>query len=153
VLTEKFPDLKIIIAHMGLAYLMLKNLKESFSLLSKYENIYLGTSMVASEKVFELALNTFGYHRIIFGTDQPLNLIRGKMYSNPTSGIRIATNYPYHWVDPKEQKEFSRYSMNSVHLHWEMLLALKRAIQSYGENREIKECIFKENAKRVFKLL
>lgn len=152
VLAEKFPDLKIVLAHMGLAYLALKNLKENFSLLSEHKNIYLDTAMVTSERVFELALNIFGHHRIIFGTDQPLNLIRGKIYNNPILGARIATDYPYHWVDLKEQKEFSQYSINSVHFHWGILNALQKAIQSYGESKEVKDCIFRRNAKEVFLL-
>ncbi len=152
VITKKFPSLRIVLAHLGLVFLPLKNLKKTFLRLNRYESVYLDTAMVTSAKVFKMAFDILGYHRIIFGTDQPLNLIRGKMYKNPTLGVRIATEYSYHWADPKEQKEFSQYATNSVHFHWEILLALKKAVQSYGENKNIKNSIFRENAKRVFAL-
>lgn len=149
---RKFPNLKIILAHMGLAYLPLKGLKKTFSFLSKYKNINLDTAMVTSLRVFKMAIEIFGYHRLIYGTDQPLNLIRGKVYHNPTLGARVITEYPYHWINVEEQKRFSKYAIGAVHLHWEMLLALRKAIQSYEENKDIKKYIFKENAKRVFRL-
>ncbi|MFQ6118340.1 MAG: amidohydrolase family protein [Methanosarcinales archaeon] len=151
-ITKKFPDLKIILAHMGLAYLPIESLKKTFSLLSRYKKINLDTAMVTSAEVFKAAFEILGYHRIIYGTDQPLNLVRGRMYHNPTLGIRVATEYPYHWVDLKEQRKFSRYAKDAVLLHWEILLALQKAIQMYGESKNIKNCIFRKNAKRVFGL-
>jgi len=149
---EEFPDLKIVLAHSGLVFSPSKNLTETFLRLNRCENVYFDTAMVTSAKVLKMVFDILGYHKIIFGTDQPLNLIRGRMYKNPTLGIRIATEYPYHWADLKEQKEFSQYSINSVHFHWEILLALQKAIWLYGEDKYIKNCIFRKNAKRVFGL-
>jgi predicted TIM-barrel fold metal-dependent hydrolase len=105
-IAEKFPQLKIILAHMGLAYLPLKGLKKTFILLSKHQNIFLDTWMVTFTKIFKTAIDIFGYHRIIFGTDQPFNLIRGEMYKDPIFGIKIATEYPYHWIDLKRMTNF-----------------------------------------------
>lgn len=149
---RKFPDLKIVLAHMGLAYLPLKNLKKTFEQLSRYENINFDTAMVTSAEVFKTAMDLFGYHRIIYGTDQPLNLVRGRMLCEPKLGIRVITEYSYHWINPKEQRKFSQYAIDTVHLHWEMLLALKKGIQSCEENKDAKEYIFRKNAQRVFNL-
>lgn len=151
-IARKFPGLKIVLAHSGLAHLLVRGFQKTLGLLNKYQNIYLDTAAVTSARVFKIALDAFGYHRIIFGTDQPLNLIRGKMCYNPNLGIRVATKYPYHWINLEEQKRLSRFATGGVHLHWEMLLALQKAIQRSGKNKNIKNCLFRENAKRVFGL-
>jgi len=151
-IVNEFPNLKIVLAHLGLVFLPSKDLKKTFSRLNRYENIYFDTAMVTSAKVFKMAFDTLGYHKIIFGTDQPLNLIRGRMYKNPTLGVRIATEYPYHWADLKEQREFSQYATNSTHFHWETLLAVRKATLLYKEDKDMKNYIFRENAKRVFRL-
>jgi predicted TIM-barrel fold metal-dependent hydrolase len=141
---------------MGLVFLPIEHFKETLSVLVKYKNVYLDTAMVASPEVFKIAFETLGYHRVIFGTDQPLNLIRGKRLHN-FSTVRekvgkIVTRHPYHWVNPKEQRKFSRYAEKLVLFHWEILLALRKAIQSYKGDKHIKACIFRKNAKRVFGL-
>jgi predicted TIM-barrel fold metal-dependent hydrolase len=152
VIAKKFPNLTIVLAHSGLAHLLVKDFQKTLRLLSKYENIYLDTAAVTSVKVFEITFDIFGYHRVIYGTDQPLNLIKGKMCYNSNFGIRVATKYLYHWVNLEEQRKLSQYIISATHLHWETLLALQKAIQLYGESKDIKNCIFRENAKRVFGL-
>lgn len=74
------------------------------------------------------------------------------MYHHPSFGVRIVTKYPYHWVDPEEQRRFSRYAADATHLHWKMLSALRKAVSSFQESEKIKNYIFKENVKRVFRL-
>lgn len=149
---KRFPNLKIVLAHMGMAYLPVRKFKKVLSTLHRYENIYLDTALVTSSVVFEIAIKLLGYHRILFGTDQPFNLVRGKFFFNKRGEIRLATTYPYHWICPEEQKKIVRCAINGTTLHWQILLALQEAIYSYGENKDIKDCIFRKNAKKVFGL-
>lgn len=151
-IAKKFPRLRIILAHMGLMYLPTKDLFMVFRKLASFENIFLDTSVVTSSEVFQMALDTFRYKRILFGTDQPYNLIRGRFYFNPKLGPRIITDYPYHWVDTQEQAEFSYHAVDLIHIHWEVLIALREAINKCGESDEAKSYIFAVNAKRLFQL-
>lgn len=150
-IAKKFSELKIVLAHMGLVYFPLRFVKKVFSLLSQcHSNIYLDTAMVTSADVFKIALDTFGYHRIIFGTDQPFNLIRGLRDKNIALGMKIIPKYAYHWADCKEQEKYSQDLTGTIHFHWQMLSSLRKAISAYGEDNYVKNYIFRENAKRIF---
>lgn len=151
-IAKNFPHLKIVVAHMGLMYLPTANLADSFSLIGKQENIYLDTAMITSSAVLKMALNIFGAERILFGTDQPLNLIRGKFYRHPQKGTRILTEYGYHWAVPQEQEEFSLQAKNAVLIHWGILSALREAVDLCTNSENVKDNIFNRNAKWVFKI-
>lgn len=151
---QRFPRLRIILPHMGLIDFPFSGIEKVFSRVSRWKSVFLDTSMVTSSEVFTIALNYCGHRKILFGTDQPLNLIRGKKYIHPRLGARVATSYSYHWAIPEEQAEFSVYAINSTHIHWQVLSALRQAIASYSSynQEEVKKSIFFENAKEVFGL-
>ena len=73
-ITEKFPKLLLIIAHMGrgkpnTGEYVLKNIES----LKEYPNVFFETSTVRDTRVIEQAVNIVGAKRIIFGTDFPFN--------------------------------------------------------------------------------
>lgn len=96
---KAFPKLKISLAHLGLANLPVANLGKTYNEFSKYPNIFLDTSAIISEEVLILALKAFGYKRIMYGSDEPVNIIRSVVYNNPKLGQRIVTEYMYHRVN------------------------------------------------------
>jgi hypothetical protein len=147
---KRFPKLKIVLAHMGNVQFLERNINSAFKKLSSFENIFLDTSFVTSKDTLSLGLDIFGHTRILFGTDQPLNLIRARFYRNPKYGVRLVTNYPYHWINRQEQKKFSSLTTNLTHIHWEMLVSLREAIKDYGDTNRVKSCVFSENAEKVF---
>jgi len=65
---DKFPELKIIIGHMGVWW---EQLTEAGWLLKKYENVYLETSGSLSHIMIEKAVELVGPERVMFGTDTP----------------------------------------------------------------------------------
>ena len=85
---EKYPNIKIIFAHIGRAYFM-RNIKESnIDELVKYPNAYFDTAMVNSAEILRYAADHFPVDRILFGTDSPIALLRGK-------SVEINNQYAY----------------------------------------------------------
>ncbi len=149
-----FPNLKISLAHMGLAAVLMPNLEETYAELAQYPNISMDTSMIASKEVFKTAFSTFGTKRIMFGTDEPLNLLRFVLYDHPTKGQRVVTQYPFHWVDKDDHERYKHLALGAVHIHWESLTAIRDAIsQLYPEPtlaEQAKSDVFSNSAAKFF---
>lgn len=152
VLLKDFPSLRICIAHLGLAYRTLPELEKVFATIAKYPQINLDTALVPSAEVVQMAIQIIGANRVMYGSDQPLNLIRSVLYIHPRLGERLVTEYPYHWVDPAEHLEFKHLAVNTTHAHWQTLRALKTAISHLPEEKQelTKKKIFHDNAKHFF---
>jgi hypothetical protein len=150
--TRDFPRLRIVIAHLGSTKFLIPGLKKVYEDLAQQTDIMLDTSLNPSAEVVELALRTFGSERIMFGSDEPFNLIRSRPYKHPEKGQRIITEYPYHWVDSDEHRQYAHLAKGVVHCHWLSLEALRTAISSFPESEQasIKEKIFYANAKEFF---
>ncbi len=150
--SKKYQELKICIPHLGSTKFVVPNLEKTYKELAKKTNIYLDTSLNPSCDVARLALKYFGPERIMFGSDQPLNLLRAKPYINPTKGQRLITGYIYHWVDIEEHRKYKHLATDLVHSHWAPLLALKEVIEEYpiDKQEQIKKMIFYDNAKKFY---
>jgi hypothetical protein len=147
-----FPRLQVVLAHLGLPHLLVPGLEAAYQRFSKYENLFMDTAMIPSPEVVELALRTFGSNRIIYGSDQPLNLIRGAIYHNPEKGQRLATRYAYHWADTEEQEKYARFSLDVKHIHWQAIQAIRVATSNfphYEWGRIVME-VFHNTAKDVY---
>ena len=153
-LVSDFPSIKICIAHLGWETHRSSKLKEAYFELRKSKNVYLDTALVTSEQVIALALASFGPDRIIYGSDQPLNLIRANNYIHPQLGARWVTEFPYHWARPDEQRAYRHLALNATLMHWPPLVAIQKVVEEYpkSERLMIKNNIFYENAKRFYKL-
>lgn len=151
-LKEDFPNLRVVIAHLGLTKVMLPELEEAYLNLASFDNVSMDTSLVPDGDVVKLALKCFGPNRIMFGSDEPLNLIRSKVYTNPKLGQRLITSYSYHWVDKSEHDEYKHLARGLTHSHWDCMKAIKYAIDSYPvcEQQKIKENVFHDNAEDFF---
>lgn len=150
---KDFPSIRVVIAHLGLSKFIVPGLKEAFERFAENPNVYMDTALNPSSDVVSLAIKTFGWRKIIFGSDEPLNFLRTRPYKHPVLGDRLMTDYQYHWVDLDEQKEYAHLVQGMVHAHWLSLEALYVAIESLPESeREIAKLhIFFQNAKRVYK--
>jgi predicted TIM-barrel fold metal-dependent hydrolase len=110
------------------------------------------TAMIPSAEVVEMAIDAFGVDRIIFGSDEPLNLVRALVYNNPQLGERLITQEAYHWVDPKEHADYAYLARDVIHMHWSAILALKNATDKLPEEvrDSARESIFYGNARALF---
>lgn len=152
---RSFPNLKISLAHLGLPHLVIPNLQETYDEVARCKNISMDTAMVPSKDVLKMAITAFGPKRIMFGSDEPLNLVRSVVYHNPNLGQRIVTEYMYHWVNREEHEEYKHLAKDAIHMHWPAVQAIKSAIEElYGENinlqNSVKNDIFNNNAKKFF---
>lgn len=148
-----FPRLRVVLPHLGLSKLLASDLEGVFRRVAQFENVWLDTALNPSADVVSLALECFGLDHVMFGSDEPLNLIRSVAYAHPEKGERIVTDYPYHWVDPIERNVYGHLAQNAVHAHWQCVLAVKSAIDRYPTKKqeEIKGRIFYSTAKDLFR--
>ncbi len=151
VLTD-FPRLHVAIAHLGLSKMLVPGLLEAYNILRGYECVSLDTALNPSADVVALALSCFGRERIMFGSDEPLNLIRSVAYTHPEYGQRIVADYLYHWADPTEHAQFQHLAVNAAHSHWSCVQAIRHAIECYPlqEREDLKHRVFYANAERFY---
>jgi len=152
-LLNDFPRLKVALAHLGLSKLPVTGLREVYERIAKFPFLYLDTAMNPSDRVVGMAMEVFGSERIMFGSDEPLCLIRAQVYTHPELGERLLADYNYHWADPKEQQQYMHLlDAGVVHTLWQTLIAIKTVIELLPVNQRepAKEQIFKKNAEGFF---
>ncbi len=148
-----FPGLKISLAHLGLPHLVVPTLEETYREVAQYSNINMDTAMIPSKDVLTMALRAFGPRRIMFGSDEPINLIRAVVYQNPILGQRLITEYNYHWVNKEEHETYKHLAKGATHMHWSAVQAIKDAIENLypiKQQSEVKNDIFNNNAVKFF---
>jgi len=153
-LLRDFPRLPIVLAHMALVEEEVPGLRELYAEFARYKTVVIDTAMNRSARLVRLALETFGPDRILFGTDDPLHLIRATAYENPELGWRLAADHQYHWVDPAEQSEYGYLANHAVHCLWQNLEAISLGINSYAQkhSQSIWRRIMHDNAAHTFRL-
>jgi hypothetical protein len=152
-LLESFPRLRVVLAHLGLPHLPVPGLEEAYQRAAAHPNVFMDTAMIPSWEVVALALSTFGPSRLMFGSDEPLHMIRSQVYEHPELGQRLITEYPYHWVDHEEHTRFKHLLHNPVHTLWQALEAIQVALEKMGTRKEAdkaKNAIFFENALEIY---
>jgi predicted TIM-barrel fold metal-dependent hydrolase len=152
---ERFPQIRIILAHMG-RYLELKQFY-SFcdSGLLEYPMMYLEMSSASLAEVYRRVLSEPKMHnRLLFGSDLPYGLITGVEAWSEMHGPIFVTRDRYPWSDPTLQQNAplspGRLTYNTYHT----IKALKDALESMRFPPEqveaIKQGIFFENASALF---
>lgn len=152
-LVEAFPRLKVILAHLGMPRGAGEELQSAYDRLAEHANVLADTAMISSRTAIVCALSRLGPGRVLFGSDEPLNLVRAVVYRHPTMGERLATEFPYHWADPREMRTQLHRARGAAHLHWAALTALRAALHDFcGLESAVVRQVFAENAVRVFGL-
>lgn len=159
-LLNTFTKLPVILAHMGREREYTTKLAKTYSILKEYPNLFLETSTVPSVDVFKSALENFGENRIIFGSDEPYNLIRATVVNLENEKQRFLATYDYNWVDKDEQKkltlQFPDKSSSLILMHFQNLYALKESLDqsflSIQDRERVKNKIFSVNAASIFNI-
>ena len=97
-ITEKYPGIKIILAHMG-RYLK-KGDFENFMIsgLPECENIFLDISFASEKSIYETALSDAGIRkRLLFASDMPFGLITGGEFFSENDNAILITRDKYSW--------------------------------------------------------
>lgn len=147
-----FPRLRVVLAHLGLTKAVVPGLQEAYEALAQRNRIFLDTALVPSAEVVSLAIRYFGAERVMYGSDEPLNLIRSTAYTHPAKGQRLITEYRYHWVDGEEHEQYRHLAAGVTHAHWQSLNAIKGAIEELplSIQEDMKQKIFHGNAREFF---
>ncbi len=72
---EKYPNIKLVIAHVGRAYCQ-EDVGEAFSVLAGTKKMYFDFSANTNQQVFEQMIKAIGPERILFGSDLPITRMR-----------------------------------------------------------------------------
>jgi glutamate-1-semialdehyde 2,1-aminomutase len=144
-LCRRYPNTTFIFAHIGRAY-FLNNVIGRLDGLAACPNAFLDTAMVNHEGVLEYALRHFPRERILFGSDAPIALLRGK-------SVEINDQYAYLMgedymigtaiVDTAHAVAFTTF-------FYEQLRGIRLAAARAGLTAAEVERLFFENAHRLF---
>jgi hypothetical protein len=151
-LVKDFPRLRVCLAHLSLTKTVVPGLEGAFSCLARFANVSFDTALVPSADVVHTAITIVGTDRIMYGSDEPLHLIRSVPFIHPQRGERITTTYPYHWVDLDEYERYKHLAIGAPHAHWQSLRAIRRAVERLPQecHQDVKRRIFHDNAKAFY---
>jgi glutamate-1-semialdehyde 2,1-aminomutase len=141
-IASTYPNISVILAHMGRAYNPYK-FQTVISQLASLQNIYFDSSMVDEQKVFEIALQSVGAHRLLFGTDLPLSQVRFLRVLQGEKQVTLSKQESYAIRIPN--KPDIAIGMNVLY----MTKALLGACKTCGVTPAEKENIFRKNALRL----
>ncbi len=141
---EKYPNIKLVIAHLGRCY-CLEHAKKAFPELASDSELFFDNSAVLNPDVHRYALETFGPGRILYGTDNPIFYMRGRrQWSGETYTNR--TNYPFYFNKDRESPEVEA---NYTLYMYEALKAIKQACNELKLNKNDINKLFFDNAEQL----
>lgn len=143
----KYPNLKLVVAHIGRAYAK-EDIGDAFEILGKTKNMVFDFTANVCDDAIKACLNAVGSKRLLFGSDLPIAAMR--MY-------RIVENGVYYNVVPKglydvkpgEPHMRESEEQNITLMIYEQLLAFKRcAAELKLSDRDVEDVLY-GNAKRL----
>ncbi len=152
---DRYPDLNVILAHIGTARSANDADLARLQSLAKYPRISLDTALVTNRTLLAKAISAFGYERVMFGSDEPLSLISAVPYSHRIKGGQWVSSLDYHWLDREDARDYKEFTKDEMLLHFSQLDALISAISdlfSGAQRCRVLVSIFAMNAKRIFGL-
>ena len=140
---KKYPNAKLILAHAArgfAAWTVLEGVKG----LSEFPNVYFDVSAICEPMPICAVLKESGPEKVLWGSDFPVSMIRGKCISIGAGFLWLET--------PLLEKQNSLTPENVVFVGMENLSALKQACEILDLGRADVEDIFYNNAMRLFGL-
>ena len=143
----RYPLLPIILAHLGGhgGHTLTPEHLPAFRAIAKLPTVYMDTAFVLDRDLVHAAVQALGLTRILFGTDEPLSLIRATPYVHPRLGSRLYAP-EYHWSRDEGTPEESTSRVPTL-LHIQMLEAI---IEAVDRDQRSLQAIFHDNALRLF---
>lgn len=141
---SRYPNIILVIAHLGRCY-TLAHAREAFPHFAADAGLLFDSSAVLNPDVHRLALETFGPHRILYGSDNPVFYMRGRRRFLERSYINH-TPYPFYFNRNRESPEIEA---NYTLFMYEELLAIRQACEQLGLAESDVEAIFHDNAIRT----
>ena len=108
-INDRYPDIRIILAHVGRAF-CLPTAEKGLPQLADRPGILTDISANLNADVFAFAIETLGVDRILFGSDLPITMMRGVREHVGEKYINY-TDQPYSWnTNRKPPEEESTYT-------------------------------------------
>ena len=152
---EKFPGVRVVLAHMG-RYLQAEEFfRFADSGLLELPGLYLEMSSATVPAVYARALEHRSVHqRLLFGTDLPYGLITGMEAWSDQAGAIFVTRDRYRWTDEALQQASPVQPDQLTYNTYHVLQAFKAAVDSRRlpatEEAALKRAVFCENAQSLF---
>jgi hypothetical protein len=145
---EKYPNAKVIIAHVGRAYIP-SDVGDAFEVLKHTKNIYFDFSANTSDFAMQKMIEAIGVDRIMFGTDMPFTKMR--MYRIEENGtyVNVVPRGLYGGIEGDVHMKESDESEITTFVY-EELRALKRACERLGLTKDDVNKLMYENASKYF---
>lgn len=143
----RHPQLTVILAHLGGqgGQTLTRPVVAAFHAIAELPTVFMDTAFVFDRDLVRAAVQALGPARILFGTDEPLSLIRAIAYVHPRLGPRLYAP-GYHWSrDDGAPKEVT--GGTPILLHIQLLEAIIDAVE---RDRQSLQAIFHDNALRLF---
>ncbi len=144
---ENYPNLKLVVAHIGRAYSK-EDIGNAFDLLGKTKNMYFDFTANVSDDAIRACIEAVGTKRLIFGSDLPIAIMR--MYRITENGVyyNVVPRGLYGNVDGEPHMRESDETDITI-MYYEQLRALKRVAADLKLTDEQVEDILYGNAKRL----
>ena len=147
---KKYPDIKLIIAHVGRAYCN-EDVGDAFDVLSGTKNVLFDISANTNQFVFEQLVKAVGPKRILFGSDLPIARMRMKRICKDGKYVNIVPKGLYGDVsgDSQMKETEGTEAENLTFFLYEEIKAFRQAaIQTKLSGEDIED-IFFNNAIRI----
>ena len=147
---ERYPNVKLIIAHVGRAYCP-EDVGNAFELLKDTKNMVFDLAANTNADVFEQLINTVGPKRILFGSDEPISRMRMKRVCENGKYINLIAKGAYGDVsnDPHMREVSKEESDTFSFFMYEIIDAFRQAAHRTGLSRVDIEDVFYNNARNL----
>lgn len=147
---EKYPNIKLIVAHIGRAYAP-EDIGNAFDILKHTQNMVFDFTANTLDVAMEACLAAVGTKRLLFGSDMPITMMRmrrivenGVYYNIVPRGLYGDVSSDYHMRETDDN--------NLTIFMYEELLAFKRCAQKLQlTQNEIKD-ILCNNAAQIYNI-
>ncbi len=147
---EKYPDIRLVIAHVGRAYCQC-DVGSAFEQLKCYPDLYFDFTANCNQWVFEQMLENISPDRIMFGSDEPILRMRTHRIEENNTYINLVP--PGLYGDPSQDPHLREVSAEEAEkitfFMYEEILAMKRAVAAKGMGRTEIDKLFYGNAAKL----
>jgi hypothetical protein len=139
---RRYPQLRLVIAHLGRCYTE-PHAREALPQFADDPELFFDTSAVLNPACHRIALEQFGPHRVLYGSDNPILYMRGRRQYRDRAYLN-RTNHPFYF---NREREPAAVEATYTLFMYEDLRALKQACQELGlAQRQHVDAIFHDNA-------
>ena len=147
---KKYPNVKLIIAHVGRAYCP-QDIGSAFEVLAETESMMFDFAANTNAEVFEGLIKAVGPERIMFGSDMPITRMRMRRICENGNYVNIVPKGLYGDVsDDKNMREVEGKEADRLSLFiYEQIDAFRQAAETAKLTTADIEDIFCNNASRL----